>query len=110
MFFWFDTLLSTVRFRQITYELPLKINVGKASHVPLVVEEFRANIVEIGVHSISRKMLDICRKYDIKIMVNHLEKDSEVFRRILDWDVDMVNVDHGDLFARIAHERRECDR
>jgi glycerophosphoryl diester phosphodiesterase len=104
-FFWFDTLLSTVRFRKITRELPLKLNIGKVTHIPLVVEEFGANIVEINLHSISQKMLDTCREYGLKVMVNHLKKEPEAFHQILEWGVDMVNVDHGDLFARIAKEQ-----
>jgi glycerophosphoryl diester phosphodiesterase len=103
-FFWFDTLLSTVRFRRLDQQLALKINVRQAEQVALAVEEFGANIVEIEVQSLNRKMLDTCREYDVKVMVNYLKKEPEVFRRILDWGVDMVNVDHGDLFARIARE------
>jgi hypothetical protein len=86
----------------------LKIKVGRVSHVPLAVEEFGANIVEIGIQSLSQKMLGICREYGVKVMVNHLKKEPEVFRQILDWDVDMVNVDHGDLFARIAEEHHSA--
>ena len=103
-FFWFDILLSTVRFRKLDQHLPLKVNINKVKHVALVVEEFGADIVEIELQSISQKLLDTCREYELKIMVNHLRKEPEAFRQILNWGVDMVNVDHGDLFARVARE------
>ncbi len=106
-FFWFDTLLSTVRFRKIDQQLPLKINIGKIEHVALVVEEFGADIVEVGLQSMSRELLDACRDHGVKVMVNHLKKEPEAFRQILDWGVDMVNVDHGDLFARIAKKHHD---
>jgi glycerophosphoryl diester phosphodiesterase len=101
-FFWFDTLLSTVRFRKIDQHLPLKVNISKAEHVAFVAKEFGANIIEAGLQSMSQELLDTCRKHGIKVMVNHLKKEPEAFCQILDWGVDMVNVDHGDLFAQIA--------
>lgn len=94
----------TVRFRKLDQQLPLKVNISKVKHVALVVEEFGVDIVEIGLQSISQKLLDTCREYELKVMVNHLRKEPEVFRQILDWGVDMVNVDHADLFARVARE------
>ena len=103
-FFWFDTLDSTAQFREIDRQLPLKVNIQRPSQAALAAEEFGANIVEVGLQNLNRKLLDACREYDLKVMVNHLKKDQEAFRQILDWQVDMVNVDHGDLFAQIAKE------
>jgi len=101
-FFWFDTLLSTVRFRKLDQNLPLKINIYKPEYVALAVEEFGATIVETGITSMSQAMLDACREHGVKLMINHLQKDPDAFRQILERGVDMVNVDHGDLFGQIA--------
>jgi transcriptional regulator of heat shock response len=107
-FFWFDTLLSTVRFRKLDQQLALKINVSKIEHIALAVEEFGANIVEVELQTMSQELLDTCREHGIKVMVNHLKKEPEAFRQILNWGVDMVNADHGDLFNRIAKEHNYC--
>ncbi len=109
-FFWFDTLLSTVRFRRLDRQLALKINVSKPEHVVLAVEEFGASIVETGLTKMSQELLDTCREWGVTLMVNHCKKDPDAFRRIVEWGVDMVNVDHGDLFAQIAEKWYESQR
>ena len=109
-FFWFDTWLSTVKFREINQNLPLKINISKVEDVALVVEEFGANIVEVGLQSLNQELLDSCRAQGVKVMAIHLKKEPEAFRQILDWGVDMVNVDHGDLFVQIAKEQQLRER
>lgn len=103
-FFWFDTLLGTVRFRKLDQKLPLKVNISKVKHVDIVHEYFGANIVEVELDRMSRELLDACRQRKIKVMINHSKKDPGAFRKILQWGVDMVNVDHGDVFIQVAKE------
>jgi glycerophosphoryl diester phosphodiesterase len=103
-FFWFGSQQATVRFRELDRQLALKINVKKAEDVEAAVKELGANIVEVGLADMGQKLLDACRKYGVKIMVFHPHKDIDAFRQILQWGIEMANVDHGDLFARIARE------
>lgn len=80
------------------------VNVNKVRHVTLVVEEFGANIVEVGLDRMNQELFDTCRKHGVKIMINHCKKEPEAFHQILRWGVNMVNVDHGDLFAQVMKE------
>ena len=103
-FFWFDTKAATVKFRELTQELPLKINVKSAEDIPVVAEQYHADIVEVGLENMSQELLDACRHYGIKVMIMHGRKDPDGFRQILEWGVDLVNLDHGDVFARVAKD------
>lgn len=103
-FFWFSSHPATVRFRELTQQLPLKINVDNAAEVVAAVNEFGANIVEVRLDKMNQELLDTCRKYGIEIMIFHPHKDPDAFRQIIWWGVDIANVDHGDLFANIASE------
>ena len=103
-FFWFDTYLATVIFRKLNQQLPLKVNINKVEHVALAVSDFGATIVEVGLDNMSRELLNACRENSAKIMIFHPRKDPEAFKQILCWGVEMANVDHGDLFAKIARE------
>lgn len=103
-FFWFGSDQAAVRFRELNRHLPLKINVSKAEDVAMAVNDFGANIVEVDLDNMNRKLFNACRELGVKIMIFHTQKDPEAFRQILRWGVDIANVDHGDLFARIARE------
>jgi putative hydrolase of the HAD superfamily len=93
-----------LRFRGIDQDLQLKVNVRSVADVIDASERYHANIVEVGLDNMSEELVDACRQLGLKIMINHMEKEPQAFREILRWDVDMVNVNHGDLFSRVAGE------
>lgn len=103
-FFWFGSQQAAVRFREIDRKLALKMNVSKPKDVIKAVEEFGANIVEVGLENMSEELFDVCRQHGVKIMIFHPHKDLEGFRQIIEWGVEIANVDHGDLFARLVRE------
>ncbi len=103
-FFWFGRNEDALRFRQLDRRLALKMNVASVEDVVRADERFHANIVEVSLQDMSQALVDECRRRGLQIMVYHRQKDPAGFRRILDWGVDMVNLNHGDLFARIAAE------
>jgi len=61
-----------------------------------------ANIIETGLENLTEEFVDACRSRGMKIMVYHTEKDPVAFRTILDWGVDLINCDHGDVVAQVA--------
>jgi len=103
-FFWSGSSTWMVQFRAIDQDLQLKINVESVADVIQAHELYRANIVEVGLDNMSDELLDACRQRGLRVMIYHPEKDPRAFRDVLRWGVDMVNVDHGDLFARVASE------
>ena len=104
-FFWFGRPEMVRRFRDLDRRLQLKVNVKSVAEVIEADETYQANIVEVGLNHISPELVQACRQRGLKVMVYHPEKEPEAFQQIIEWGVDMINLNHGDLFARIAAER-----
>lgn len=103
-FFWSGDDEWARQFRQLAPEMQLKINVQDAAGVHAAHEHFRANIVEVDPPNMSQAILDACRSHGIKLMIYAREKDPAIYRQVLEWGVDLVNLNHGDLFVRVAEE------
>ena len=103
-FFWSGSDTWALKLREMAPDLKLKINAGNAEGVMAAHGRYRADIVEVRLSNMSRDLMDACRKLGIVVMIYHQEKDPEAFRRVLEWGVDMINLNHGDVFARIAEE------
>jgi glycerophosphoryl diester phosphodiesterase len=106
-FFWFDRAEKALEFRNLDQSLALKVNVGKVGDVKEAAERYRANIVETGLRNMSQELVDACRARNLKIMILHTKKDPEAFRQIVEWQADMVNLDHGDVFLKVEREMKE---
>ena len=103
-FFWSGSDEWALKLRQLDENLQLKINASNVEDVIEAHERYRANIVEVGLNNMSQELFDICRELGIKIMIYHQEKDPEAFREVIRWGVDMINLNHGDVFAEVARE------
>ena len=101
-FFWFGRDDAALTFRQLAPALALKVNVENVADVIDADRRFRANIVEVSLHHMSHELLAESRRRGLKTMLYHQEKDPAAFRQILDWGVEMVNLNHGDVFAAVA--------
>ncbi len=84
-----------------------RAHAGNVEDVIEAHERYRANIVEMGLNNMSQELFNVCRELGIKIMIYHQEKDPEAFREVIRWGVDMINLNHGDVFAEVAREFRE---
>ncbi len=103
-FFWSGSDLWAKELRALAPELALKLNVRTVADVQRVYDEFRADIVEVGLKDVTQALLDACRARNIKVMIYHQSADPVAFRQIIDWGVAMVNLNHGDLFARVLRD------
>ncbi len=103
-FFWSGDDEWALAFRELAPELQLKINVENAADVIAAHEIYRANIVEVSLGNMSQELFDTCRQRGTKVMIYHGKKEPEAFREVLRWGVDMINLDHGDVFKKIAAE------
>ena len=109
-FFWFGDPDAALAFRHLAPELALKVNADDAAGVLAAHERLAATIIETGLDSLSQEMVDACRARGMKLMVFHKEKDPAAFRAMLDWGVDMINCDHGDVVAQVAAEHTAARR
>ena len=106
-FFWSGDDEWMLKLRALDDKLQLKVNVKNVADVIEATERYRANIVEVGLDNMSRELVDACRERGLKVMVYHQEKDPEAFREVIRWGVDMINLNHGDVFAKVAREFRQ---
>lgn len=103
-FFWARDPEWTQRLRELDHTLAVKINVSNVDDVLRAHERFQADIVEISLAAVDQKLIETCHERGIKVMVYHQEKEPLVFQEVLKWDVDMINLNHGDIFANVARE------
>ena len=97
-FLWSGTDRIMQLFRALDPTLALMINVCSADEVVGAADRYQAQIVGVSLQDMNEALVDACRPRGIKIMVTHFEKDTEAFRRIIEGDIDMVNLDHADAF------------
>jgi glycerophosphoryl diester phosphodiesterase len=100
-FFWFELDQAARIFRELAPDLTLKMNAERLADVVEAHEVYHADIVEISLNKVSQELVDACRARGMKVMLLYGKKDPYAFRRMLSWNPDMVNVDHGDLFAEV---------
>ena len=107
-FFWFDAPKRALEFRQLDAKLPLNVNARTVDDVRLAKERYQANIVEVGVGQLTPELIASCRELGLKVMAYEPQKKPDAFRQIVAAGVDMVNLNHGDLFLEI--ERAAGDK
>ncbi len=86
--------------------LPLKVNVNSLDTLIQRYDHFGMDIIEIGLENVTEDIIAEARSRNIRVMVYHQQNDPDSFRRIIDWGVEMVNLNHADSFLKV---RREYD-
>ena len=84
--------------------IALKVNVASAAQALQAQADLGATIVEIGPDALSEELLATCQSNGIQVMVNYMGADERILRDIFEWDIDMINTDHGDLCIALAEE------
>jgi glycerophosphoryl diester phosphodiesterase len=101
-FLWFELDQAARIFRELAPQLVLKMNAEKIADVINAEQVYHANIIEISLKKVNQDLITACRERGLKVMLIYGKKDPRAFRQMLSWKPDMVNVNHGDVFARVA--------
>ena len=101
-FFWFGDPDAARAFRRLAPHVALKVNADDAAGALAAHDSLAANIIETGLDNLNQELVDACRARGMQLMVFHKQKDPAAFRTMLDWGVDMINCDHGDVVAQVA--------
>jgi len=109
-FFWSEQDQWALALRALDPTLQLKINVENVAEVIDADERFRANIVEVALAKMSPALIEACRARGIKLMIYHPAKDPAAFEAVLNWDVELINLNHGDLFKQIAAQYAQAQQ
>jgi glycerophosphoryl diester phosphodiesterase len=103
-FFWSHSNEWSAELKQRAPELPVKFNTRNIEDLKRVHEQYNTDIVEIGLNNMTDEFKNMCQELGIKIMIYHQQKDPEAFRKIIQWDVEMLNLNHADAFIKVARE------
>lgn len=106
-FFWSGSNVWAKELRRLDPSLALKINIKNIADVERVYAEFQADIVEVGLANVTQPLLDACRERGIKVMIYHQQAEPAAFQQIVNWGVELVNLNHGDLFAQVLRKQQE---
>ena len=98
-----------LHFRTLAPDLQLKINANDVATVIRAHDRFDANIVEIDLANMSEPLLAANRERGIKTMIYARGQDETAYRQVLAWGVDMVNLDHADLFLKCVRNTQSTN-
>jgi glycerophosphoryl diester phosphodiesterase len=90
--------------RHLAPEIACKVNVFTIEDIIRADEEFGAALVEIRLKDMSQAMVQECRRRGMRVMIYHQAKEKGAYRQVLRWGVEMVNLNHGDLFLEALRE------
>jgi glycerophosphoryl diester phosphodiesterase len=103
-FFWSAHHEWSAELKQRAPELPVKFNTRNIADLKRVHQEYNTDIVEIGLNNMTDEFKKTCQDLGIKIMIYHQQKEPESFKEVINWDVEMVNLNHADVFIKVAQE------
>lgn len=100
--FWSGDKAWAHQLSQMAPDLAIKVNVRSPADVAAAHEHVGARIVEMDLQHLNQPLIDACRQRNIKVMPYVKENNPAAFRQVLAWGADMINLNHGDVFAHIA--------
>ncbi|MEX1018786.1 MAG: alkaline phosphatase family protein [Litorilinea sp.] len=108
-FFWFGRDADARAFRELNRDLPLKINIRTADDVRRAHADYGAALVEVPPRHLSRGVVEVCRELGVKLIINYMGAEPAVFSELARWPIDMINLDHMNLWQAAVAERAEAD-
>ena len=103
-FFWSGSDDWALGLKERSPHLPIKINVNSLETLIERHEQFNMDIIEISLDRVTDAILSEARSRQVKVMVYHQQNDPDAFRQIIDWGVEMVNLNHADSFLKVLNE------
>lgn len=100
-FFWFEFDSVARELKRLAPNLTLKMNAVTIEGIIEANEVYQAQIIEMGLDSLTDEFIRACRQRGMKVMVNYGGDDPAVIREIGRYQPDMINTDHGDLCAKL---------
>ena len=102
----------SAEFARLAPDVSIKVNIDDAAGAQRAIDLFNATIVEVGPDHLTPTLIDTCHGLGHRVMVNYMGADERILREIFQWDIDMINTDHGDLCMALAAEmgRRQWTR
>lgn len=97
-FLWSGTREWMKLFHQLAPHLPLKVNIQDQDGLYLAHKHLAAQIVEVAPSHLNEELISACQRLGVRVMARSEQESLQLFREMLQWPIDMVNLDHPDLF------------
>lgn len=105
-FLWSRSTAWLRRLRDLSPEFPIKVNVRSPKDVRQAKETLDASIVEMTIPNATPELLSAARDLQMKVMIIESSRSREAFRRVLELGVEMINLDHADIFLEVERDFR----
>ena len=105
-FVWSHSEAWLQQLRALHADIPIKLNVRNAAELRAAKEALNASIVETTLEDVTPELLSAARDLRMKVMIAEFSKSRARFRRVLELDVDLINVDHADIFLEVEKQFR----
>lgn len=109
-FLWSRSTAWLRRLRDLSPEIPLKLNVRTPEDVRQAKETLDVSIVETPLAYATPELLETARSLQMRVMIIEPGRSPEAFRQVLALEVEMINLDHADVFLDVQRRWREAHR
>jgi glycerophosphoryl diester phosphodiesterase len=108
VFFWSGDRGWIASLREIDGKIPVKVNLREGESLSDLVAAYSPQIVEFGRRELRRDRVEEAARIGLRTQLYTPDNRPELFRRGLEYGVELFNIDHLDVFRRVQRERLDA--
>lgn len=105
-FFWFADAKMLLEFVKLAPEMKIKVNASDIEGIKKWQAVCRPSYVEIEPENITKELVNYCHKNDILVMAAIQNGNEEAYKKAIQAQPDLVNIDQPELWARVVAESK----
>lgn len=103
-FFWFADAKMVPEFVKLAPEMKIKVNASDIEEIKKWQAVCRPSYVEIEPENITKNLVNYCHKNGILVMAAIQNGNEEAYKKAIQAQPDLVNIDQPELWARVVAE------
>lgn len=105
-FFWFADAKMVLEFVKLAPEMKIKVNASDIEGIKKWQAVCRPSYVEIEPENITKELVNYCHKNGILVMAAIQNGNEEAYKKAIQAQPDLVNIDQPELWARVVAESK----
>lgn len=105
-FFWFADAKMVPEFVKLAPEMKIKVNASDIEGIKKWQAVCRPSYVEIEPENITKELVNYCHKNDILVMAAIQNGNEGAYKKAIQAQPDLVNIDQPELWARVVAESK----
>lgn len=105
-FFWFADAKMVLEFVKLAPEMKIKVNASDIEGIKKWQAVCRPSYVEIEPENITKNLVNYCHKNGILVMAAIQNGNEEAYKKAIQAQPDLVNIDQPELWARVVAESK----